>query len=180
MYKKDILIILITLFILGLILWGIIILSPNIKPYRITKVAETRSEIVFKTSTIEVDNILLPYVIEFIDEAFEYDIDIEQLSKIFTGVYYDETPRGLIGIFYRGQNPYCLISPLLETTINKLRITVFHELSHYYLNRKHCHTYCKQIMSEIFNVYAVYNNWDEQKRILFEHKPHNNYYLYRI
>lgn len=171
MFKKNI-ILFIVIIILVFVLFIIKGLNSN---YTINEIYETRSKIVFKTSSIEVDNILLPYVKEFLDDAIRYNINIDSLSRDFMGIYYDYTPYKLVGIVFKKtptRASYSLVSPLLETFINKLRIIVFHELSHYYLNRKHCHRFCSEIMSNIANASSIYNNFEEQKKVMFENLPH--------
>lgn len=155
----------------------LIFVNENKGTYFEKKIGETRTELIFETSSIEVDNILLPYVREFMDEAKKYNINIDKISRHYMGIYSDYPPDKAIGIAFKkeyGTDAYSLISPLLETFINKLRVIVFHELAHYYLNGKHCHRFCTEIMSATLNRNSIYNNWEKQKKALFLNIKHES------
>lgn len=144
--------------------------------YSVKEIADTRSEIVLNNSTFEVDNSLLPYVEEFINEAHSYDIKVDSISKTYMGIYVDYPPAGMVGVtFLRYPNglDYSLVHPESLISINKTRALVFHEMAHKYLKYPHCHTVCDQLMSTIAASQVFYGEWEKQKEILFKQTDHN-------
>jgi len=145
----------------------------------ITKKSElgiNRTELHFKNNSIEVDNVLLPYVEEFVEEAIKYNINVDSISKNFLGIYVEYTPKGTLGVTYKQQPEgldFCLIAPIIAANKKKARLIVFHELAHAYMSRTHCHKFCREIMSANISVHTIYNDWNNQKKIFFKEIKHN-------
>jgi hypothetical protein len=157
-----------------IILLGLSLLSCSDKlKYKVYYVSDTRSEIEFKESSIEVDNILLPYVKEFFNEAYNNGIDVENISKTFQGIYLEDIQDGINGITFLNypDKSFSLINNNIKST-NKLRLTIFHELAHKYIAWGHCHTYCNEIMSSTLNFKLLYSDWNKRKEILFKNTKH--------
>lgn len=155
------------------------LLSISCSNYRLIKLNENQTAIKFKTSTIEVDNELLEYVIEFVDEAQEHGIQVEDISRTYLGIYCDEIPLGMVGVtnFNFPYNSYSMIDCENIKSNNKLRIAVFHEMGHKYITWGHCHTFCDQIMTSMLNDKGVYNDWEHQKEVLFNNLEHKGFNL---
>jgi len=136
--------------------------------------ANDRYRIEFKTSSFEVDNILLPFVEEFVTEAIKHDINMDSLSRTYMGIYYDNPSiPNYIGITWTkmpDSSDVSLVSRDLRT-INKVRHNVFHEMAHKFLDAKHCHYQCYGLMSEI-NSNFYYLNWEKLKNDLFTGGKH--------
>lgn len=156
-------------------LLGLTLLSCSDKlRYKVNSISDTRSQIEFKTSTIQVDNILLPYVEEFIVEADKYDIDVETISQHYLGVFCDETPMGTVGVTIMDypNDDYTLIDYENNKASNKLRLIVFHEMGHKYVAIGHCHILCDQIMTATLNNRVVYCDWENKKKMFFTNAEH--------
>lgn len=159
-----------------LILTSLLLISCS--NYRIVKLNEKQTAIKFKTATIEVDNELLEYAIEFVEEAQRYGIEVEKISRSYLGIYCDETPFGMVGVtnlnfpYYS----YSLINCEDIKSNNRLRTVVFHELGHKYVTWGHCHALCDQIMSSTVNDRMIYGDWGEQKEVFFKNLKHEGFY----
>ena len=168
-------------FLIGLSL--ILLGCASTQPYAtVESITETRSKIVFETSSFEVDNLLLPYVKEYVQTAYSYDIDLDSLSRKYSGIYVDYPVTGLWGETLTpeaaellGIERYSLVHPVVIFSHNKTRYLVFHELSHVFLGRSHCHTRCIEIFSATVLMFGVYGKWEEQKQTLFENRFHLNF-----
>jgi predicted Zn-dependent protease len=147
--------------------------------YKLVKVNSKQTQIKFKTATIEVDNELLEYTIEFIEEAYKHDINVEMVSRSYMGIYCDETPFGMVGITDLNfpHYSYSLINCENIQSNNRLRAVIFHELGHKYVTWGHCHAYCDQIMSSVMNDRMVYGDWSKQKEIFFKNIKHDGIIL---
>ena len=143
--------------------------------YTVKEIAETRSEIVLDNSSFEVDNILLPHAIEFINEAHKYGVNVDSISSNYMGIYVDYLPVGYSGMTFK-QYPngldYSIVIPAAISSINKTRVLVFHEMAHKYLPNGHCHEVCREIMSTVVTSYAFYGEWEKQKKTLFKNLEH--------
>lgn len=146
----------------------------NNKNYNVSEITKYRSEFVFKNSSFEVDGVLVPIVREFIDEALYNNVNVDSIGKTFMGIYIDYPPIGFAGYFYENMednSDLILISPTIRV-YNYLREITYHELGHKFLQRKHCHYKCKQIMSQKdFGFY--YYNWDVKKKIFWNNTQHD-------
>ncbi len=165
-------------FLIGISL--ILLSCTSTRPYAtVEPVTETRSKIVFETSSFEVDNLLLPHAKEYVKTAYYYDVDLDSLSRKYRGIYVDNTVTGLWGetltpeaVEVLGIERYSLINPVVIASYNTTRYLVFHELSHVFLGRSHCHKRCVEIFSATVLTYGVYGIWEEQKKTLFENRFH--------
>lgn len=131
----------------------------------------------FKDGSFEVDNKLVPYVKEFIEEAEKNGRDMSEFSITYLGIYYDILPYGYYGVTYNQQPEglnYSIINSMLKEFPNKTRTLVFHEMSHALGYTGHCHDKCDQIMSAKLNESNFYNDWKKQKKILFNNKKHDS------
>lgn len=165
--------------IIGLILGTTIVM---VRPeYRVEEVTEYRSKLVFKNSSFEADKVLVPIVREFIDEAFDNSINVDSIGNTFMGIYIDYPPTGYAGYNYENMkynSDLILISPTIRA-YNHLREIIYHELGHKFLQRKHCHYKCKQIMS-LADFGFYYHNWDKKKEVFWNNTQHEGEILPKL
>tara|TARA_R110000772_G_scaffold103463_1_gene204436 strand:- start:51 stop:572 length:522 start_codon:yes stop_codon:yes gene_type:complete len=139
-------------------------------PYYKETVGPNRTIIHFTDSSLEVDNALLYYTESYIKSAIDAGIDVPELSKNLLGLYIELIPVNRWGVTMKNsQGQYFILISTAVTTENKLRLVIFHELTHYYLlpNGEHCHEVCGDIMSGEAGFNNFYRNWEQQKAILF-------------
>ena len=162
-----------TLKLIMIILLTLLVTScSSTKLYTKIPIGKNRTIIQFKYNSMEVDNRLLYYTEEFVREALSAGLNVDSLSHNFLGIYADNAPMGSWGITVRNlDNTYFSVIDHTVNTDNKLRVVIFHELSHYYLNKLgHCHNECEHIMSSTSGVENFYRNWEKQKEDLFRIK----------
>lgn len=148
--------------------------------YKVRFIGSNRHKITLNDSiSIEADLELSKYVTEFIDDYLEHGYSKEELnyfSKDLMGVYIDHLEYGKYGTTFYQQpygKDYIIISPIIRGNTKKLRLVVYHELGHIYLdNIEHCHKKCNQIFSAILGYDNFYNDWENQKKIFFNRKQH--------
>lgn len=150
----------------------------NKESYTVKDLGTNRSLITFNSGNgFESDNILIPYVKEYINESIKRNINIDSLSWNYMGIYTDKTPEAIYGVTYdQGKNykSYTLISTDILNNPSKIRLLVFHEMHHHYSTKDHCHTTCEEIMSAFLGDKNFNNDWDKQKEVMFLNKSHKS------
>lgn len=164
-------------YIIGLII-GIILLA--CQPSSNIKIKE-RGKYITTVSTgkniIEVENSLLEYTIDFLKEAEEYGYEIDKVAENFIGIYTDVLPSDKLGLtIFRdssSEKNYSIITKSILDLEAVKRMCVYHELAHVFIKREHCHRKCNEIMSEYHDTHNYYNDFNEQKMILFKQLDHD-------
>lgn len=158
---------------------AILFLTMSCNKYKIKRSGNIDTIYINDTVSIESDTLITKYVIEFLDDYTKHTSskdNIEYHSNKFLGIYLDYLPPGKYGLtLYRQPElkNYSLITPLIKNNQNKLRLVVFHELGHIYLqNINHCHDKCDEIFSAYLNNDNFYNEWNKQKKIFFNREQH--------
>lgn len=164
-----------TILIIGIVLigfFGSFYIRGEETPYYKEADGPNRTIIHFSDSKIEVDNALLHYTESYINTAISNGMDMNELSKNFLGIYIELIPVDHWGATMTNEDgTYFVLINTTVTTENKLRLVIFHELSHYYITpRTHCHAICGDIMSAEAGYNNFYKDWEAQKAILFNTK----------
>lgn len=142
------------------------------KDYTVNEVSESMSEIDLGENKVLSDNILLPFVKEFYDEAIDNGLDVDKLSKGYTGIHVERLAPGFLGkTFFYPDLGFSVLTPEVLVNDRQIRVLVFHELGHWY-GFRHCHDYCISIMSANAGRLVFYNNWEAQKEIMFKQLDH--------
>lgn len=158
------------------IILSCITIKNTLPSYKIETTNYERSKIVFNDSTyFEVDNVLLPHVVEYLKDCQTYyGKEYVELNSInFLGIYTEVLPYGILGRVYYQQpygKDYILISPALNSNTKKLKITIYHELAHKIEGKNHVCVNCKRIMSENLNK-SYTEDWKILKQKHFKKEP---------
>lgn len=115
---------------------------------------------------------LEPYLIEFLNEGLERDLDLQDLVlKNLDTLMFDKNITYPLFGFYQPTDKSIKIAPFCSVDDIILRSVVFHELSHIFLKEHYC-DYCTDIMSsnppDSFFIYYDNEYWEKNLDTLFE------------
>lgn len=129
------------------------------------------TSMLFSQDRITMDGQLEPYLIEFINEGLEREVDVSSyiLKNVDSLLFEPNYKFPLFGMQSNNKTikiaSFCAIDPII------LRAVVFHELTHVFLPEHYCDE-CEDLMSanapRSFYIYSNNQYWEEQLDKIFK------------
>ena len=157
------------LFLIGLVT---LFIGCNKLNYTVTSLDDKFDLITYEGDSIKVDKNVTDLTVEFIRGAKNHDYKLHKVDSIV----YSDTLRGIAGVTlvdYNGvPGTYILLNEVLKSHPLEHNMTLYHELGHGMLNKFHCHSMCRDIMSSTVGRHSRVGNWEIKKKRFFENTDH--------